>query len=115
MPLVMLKTTAVIPDDKKGQVLSSLSRLIADGTGKPESYVMATVEHAEGIMAGEPGPVAFADVRGIGGLSSDVNNKLSSLLCEYLEGELGIPADRTYVTFTDVPASSWGWKGGTFG
>lgn len=115
MPLIMLKTSAAIPDDKRDDVLPSLSQIVAKATGKPESYVMATAERAEGIMAGETGPMAFVDVRGIGGLSGEVNNKLSSLLCKYLEDALGIPTDRTYITFTDVPASNWGWKGGTFG
>ena len=115
MPLIMLKTSVAIPGDKTSDVLSAISQLVAEATGKPESYVMVTVEQVEGMMAGEPGPIAFADVRGIGGLTQEVNAAVSSKLCAYLEDELGIPADRIYATFTDIAASNWGWKGETFG
>ena len=115
MPLIMLKTSVDIPADKTDAVLSAVSQLVAEATGKPESYVMVTVQQVEGMMAADPGPIAFADVRGIGGLTRDVNAAISSKLCTYLEAELGIPEDRVYATFTDVAASNWGLKGGTFG
>lgn len=115
MPLIMLKTSVPIPVDKTDSILAAMSKLVAEATGKPESYIMATLEHVEGIMAEETSPLAFADVRGIGGLTSDVNNAVSSKLCALLKRELGIQPDRVYMNFTDVSASSWGWKGGTFG
>ncbi len=32
-----------------------------------------------------------------------------------IEQHLGIPADRIYIGFEDVPGRLWGWNGGTFG
>lgn len=115
MPLIILKTSVSIQKDRTTDILAAVSQIVSAATGKPEEYIMATVEHVDGIMAGQPGPVAFADVRGIGGLTKDVNGAVSSDLCKYLEKELGIPSDRIYITFSDVAASNWGWKGETFG
>ena len=77
MPLMILKTTIEVPGDKRAGVIAAASRLIAEVTGKPESYVMVTIEQVNGCFNGKECPLAFADVRGIGGLSKSVNTKLS--------------------------------------
>ena len=115
MPLLMLKTTVPVPADKRADLVTSLSRLLAECAGKPESYVMITLEQADGCFDGKVCPLAFADVRGIGGLSKSVNARVAKALCDLLKSKLGIPGDRVYATFTDVQASAWGWNGGVFG
>ena len=67
------------------------------------------------LMAGKPGDAAFVDIRGIGGLSGDVNRQLSQKLCRLLNEALGVPPDRIYLNFTEIKATNWGWKGNTFG
>jgi len=76
---------------------------------------MVTLDRAETCFAGECGPCAYVDVRGIGGLTPEVNRNLSKAISDILESELGVAPDRTYLTFTDVPAANWGWRGSTFG
>jgi phenylpyruvate tautomerase PptA (4-oxalocrotonate tautomerase family) len=115
MPLLKLQTSTPVSEDKKENLLKALSRTVVKVTGKPESYVMVMLENCSACMAGEAGPAAFADVRGIGGISRDANNQLSKDICELINKELGIEPDRIYLNFTDVNASNWGWKGGTFG
>ena len=115
MPLLKLETTAVIADDQHATLLASLSKLVAETIGKPETYVMVTINPAAIQMSGAPGDAAFVDVRSIGGLNRDVNRKLSEGTCALLRETLGIPPERIYLNFTDVPAGNWGWKGGTFG
>ena len=115
MPLLKLETTVTITDEKRKTLLTSLSRIVADTTGKPEKYVMITVNPAAMLMAGKPGEAAFVDVRGIGGLTAAVNRQLSQKVCQLLNESLGVPADRIYLNFTDVEASNWGWQGNTFG
>ena len=66
-------------------------------------------------MSGKAGEAAFADVRSIGGLNSQVNRDISSRLCMLLRDVLGIAPERIYLNFTDVPAGNWGWNGDTFG
>jgi len=114
MPLLQLKTSAEVSDDNKNQLLAELSGTVASVTGKPESYVMVTIQEADIAMAGTPGPAAFLDIRGIGGLDPSTNKELSSAICTVLTNSLDVPGDRIYMNFTDVSASNWGWNGNTF-
>ncbi|MGQ9662310.1 MAG: phenylpyruvate tautomerase MIF-related protein [Kiritimatiellia bacterium] len=115
MPLVKLETSATLAEPQKKRLLDDLTAMVVEVTGKPKQYVMVTVQAAAIAMAGHSGPGAFVDVRGIGGLIPQVNRELSKRICETLKSVLGIPADRVYLTFTDVPATNWGWNGATFG
>jgi phenylpyruvate tautomerase len=115
MPLLKLETTVVLTEDKRQALLVSLSKILAETTGKPEDYVMITVKQAAMLMAGKPGDAAFMDVRGIGGLSGDVNRRLSQKLCRLLNESLEVPQNRIYLNFTELEAGNWGWQGNTFG
>ncbi len=115
MPLISVTTNAEIADAKRDELLSALSKLVANGIGKPERYVMAIVESGAFLMSGRLGPAAFAHVRSIGGLGGDVNGRITAALCSLLEESLGIPPDRVYVNFFDLSAGDWGWNGSTFG
>jgi phenylpyruvate tautomerase len=115
MPLLKLETTVVVSEDKRKALLASLSRAVAGTIGKPEQYVMVTVSQAAILMSGKAGDAAFVDIRSIGGLTDEVNHKLSQQVCQLLHDSLGVPPDRVYLNFTDVDAASWGWNGSTFG
>ena len=115
MPLLKLETTIGLTEDKRKNLLAALSKLVAGAIGKPEQYVLVTMSQAAMLMSGKPGEAAFVDIRSIGGLSGDVNRKLSQQVCKLLHDSLGIAQDRIYLNFTDVAASDWGWNGSTFG
>ena len=115
MPLLKLETTVNLSGQSQTDLLTKLSRIVAETIGKPEEYVMVTVSHSDILMSGQPGHAAFVDLRSIGGLSDDTNRKLTERICDVLEESLAIPPDRVYATFTDVQASNWGWNGATFG
>jgi phenylpyruvate tautomerase PptA (4-oxalocrotonate tautomerase family) len=115
MPLLRLETSVALPEDKRKALLASLSKAVAETIGKPEQYVMVTASQAATLMSGKPGDGAFVELRSIGGLSDEVNRKLSQQVCKLLKDSLGISPDRVYLNFTDVEASNWGWNGSTFG
>ncbi len=115
MPLLKLETTASLSDDQRKSLLSSLSKIMTEATGKPEQYVLVTISSAAMLMSGKPGETAFVDIRGIGGLSGPVNRQLSQKVCALLKDAIGIPPERIYLNFTEIEASNWGWKGNTFG
>ena len=115
MPLLRLETTAALPEDKAQTLVSSLSKVVAGTIGKPEQYVMVSISKAAMLMSAKSGEAAFVDIRSIGGLSDDVNRKLSQQVCKLLNESLGIPSERIYLNFTDVDAGNWGWNGSTFG
>ena len=115
MPLAKLQTSVQVEDSKKQQLLQDISGAISRITGKPETYIMVTIDNADISIGGDTGPAAYIDVRGIGGLDGSTNGQLTEALCGILTDSLAIPGDHVYITFTDVPASNWGWNGSTFG
>jgi len=115
MPLLKLETNVALADDKKKALLAALSKITAGAIGKPEQYVMVTISPAAALMSGKPGNAAFVDIRSIGGLNGNVNRQLAQKVCAALQESLGVPPDRIYLNFTDVPAGNWGWNGDTFG
>jgi phenylpyruvate tautomerase len=115
MPLIKLQTSVSLAEDKHQELLTSLSRILTESIGKPEQYVMATIDTVAMIMSGKAGGAAYAEVRSIGGLNAKVNTQIARKLCALLEESLGIPPNRTYIHFMEVAASDWGWNGGTFG
>ena len=115
MPLLKLETTVIITEEKRKALLAALSKAVAATIGKPEQYDMVMIGSAAILMSGNPGDAAFVDVRSIGGLTGDVNRKLSQQVCKLLNDTLGVAENRIYLNFTDVQASNWGWNGSTFG
>ena len=115
MPYVHIQTNATVSEQARERLLAQASRIAAETIGKPESYVMVGLSQAAMRMGGKSGPAAFCDVRSIGGLGATVNAALSEKLCGLLEETLAVPADRVFLTFTEVAADRWGWNRGTFG
>ena len=116
MPYIKLQTSVSLSEDKRKQLIASLSKILTESIGKPERYVMAAVEDAMPIMmAGKYGEAAFADVKSIGGLNSKVNTQITRQLCALLEDLLEISPNRIYVNFTNISAGDWGWNSDTFG
>jgi phenylpyruvate tautomerase len=117
MPLIQLDTSCDLSDQtKKQSVVKALSRIAAEGIGKPEQYVMACIrDNVPMMMSGQAGPCALVTVKSIGGLSKTVNQTVVAQVSQMLQKELGIQSNRVYVTFEDVPGANWGWTGKTFG
>lgn len=117
MPLIELDTSCELHGaDEKRALAEALSRLTAEGTGKPEQYLMACVrDNVMMTMGGKAGPCALVTVKAIGGLNKAVNQVLAGRITELLQRELAVPADRVYITFTELAASHWAWNGKTFG
>lgn len=116
MPLIKVLTSVKCEKEKKEKAVKALSKLLAEGTGKPEKYVASIIEDdAVVAFAGEIENSAFVEVKGIGGLTPSVNKALSASICKYLKSEMGIDPARVYINYTDVAATNWGWDSATFG
>ena len=115
MPFLKITSSVELPSDKRDQFLAAVSKAVAEVTGKPEHFTMVALESGAILFGGKAGPGAFVDVRAIGGLTPQVNAKISAQVCALLQKWLNVPGDRVYLTFIDVPATHWGHKGATFG
>jgi phenylpyruvate tautomerase PptA (4-oxalocrotonate tautomerase family) len=114
MPYLLLKTN-VTPAAGAGQkLLQQASRQVAQALGKPEDYVMVALEHScPMLFAGSDAPLAYLELKSIG-LPTARTAELSAQLANLLEQELGVPAARVYIEFSDAAGPLWGWNGATF-
>jgi len=114
MPYLKITTSQSIDAERKHNLLKAASKAVAAELGKPEQYMMVSVETPISMLfAGTDKPCAFLELRGIG-LPQSKTGKLSQLLCSLVESHAGIPQDRVYINFADVSPSLWGWNGDTF-
>lgn len=115
MPYVKLSTNIAVSQAQKPPLLSALSELMAKGTGKTERYVMVELKtDATMLFAGSSAPLAYLECKSIG-LSGSQAKTLSSSICQLLNQQLQLPAERIYLEFSNCPAEFWGWNGSTFG
>jgi phenylpyruvate tautomerase PptA (4-oxalocrotonate tautomerase family) len=114
MPYLKITTNKSVDEPRKHRILTVASKAVADALGKPEQYMMVSVDGpVQMTFGGSAEPCAHFDLRSIG-LPESKTAPLSKLLCQLAETELGVRPDRVYINFSDVPPSHWGWNGETF-
>jgi phenylpyruvate tautomerase PptA (4-oxalocrotonate tautomerase family) len=116
MPLLQLQTSNQLASaGAPTALLKDLSALLARELGKPESYVMVSLQHCPQLLfGGTEEPACFAALKNIGTFTPSQTEKLSALLCAKLSPALGVPANRIYIEFVDAKPHLWGHDGGTF-
>ena len=117
MPLATVYTSAEIPPPaQRDALLRDVSSTLARLLGKPEAYVMTCLAPRSPMtFAGSPDPACLVEVKSIGALAPQSTARLSEALCKRIQEGLGVPTNRVFVVFTDVPAHLWGFDGATFG
>ncbi|BBO85028.1 hypothetical protein DSCO28_55940 [Desulfosarcina ovata subsp. sediminis] len=114
MPFFKIETNQPINPDGTQRILKKASQLVSEILGKPEQYVMVSIEPGQQMMFnGNDDPTAFVQLKSIG-LAIDSCADFSSRICQFIAGELGIAADRVYIDFTDLERNMFGWNGKTF-
>jgi phenylpyruvate tautomerase PptA (4-oxalocrotonate tautomerase family) len=110
MPFLNIVTNSQIDDESA--LIKAASQTVSKASGKPETYVMVTVQSQNMSMSGEQAPAAFLDYRALG-LPND-RTAFSDALCTMINDQLGIDGDRIYISMTDSERQNWGWNHGTF-
>ena len=110
MPYINISTTAKV-DDKKN-LLEEISILISSLTNKSKRFVMAKLEDNCDLYFDNDTPSCFLEIKSIGSINP---SEMAEPISDFVYQKLGIPIDRIYISFEDVPASSWAWNGRTFG
>jgi len=114
MPYVKINTNVEITSEKTLQLMTELSRLLAEETGKPERYVMVEMMGSKTMLfAGSPEPLVYVECKSIG-LTPLMAKSLSSLMPKLFNAELSVKFERIYIEFSHCPPEFWGWNGGTF-
>lgn len=114
MPFLKIQTSHPLPEAAAKSLAADAAALVAEQLGKPERYVMISVEHnAVMQFAGSDDPLAYLELKSIG-LPESATTELSRALCELVSGAAGISQDRIYIEFANAPRKMWGWNGATF-
>ena len=114
MPFLKIQTNQPLSGDAARQLAKKASALVATQLGKPESYVMTSVENNPAMtFAGTEDPLAFLELKSIG-LSEASTAEASRVLCELVSSETAIDPARIYIEFSDAPRKMWGWDKHTF-
>jgi phenylpyruvate tautomerase len=115
MPLIQISTAVQLDQAAVNALEVDLCKAVGEVLEKPKDYIMVVINKAFVEFGNADDPAAFVDVRSIGGLSTSTCAPLTQRIGALLEKHLGIPPCRTYVIFTNVPATHWGWNGAMFG
>ena len=109
MPYINVSTSAKVDDKKK--LLEEISILISSLTKKSRRFVMAKLNDNCEMYFNDETPSCFLEIKSIGSLNpSEMAKPISNFIYE----KMGIPIDKIYISFEDVPASMWAWNGRTF-
>ena len=114
MPMLKIQTNQPIDAELQKTLVSRASQQVAGLLGKPEHYVMVSLEHNPAMLfGGSDAPLAYLELKSIG-LPESKTADLSNSLCQLMHDELGLDAERVYIEFADAARTMWGWNGGTF-
>ena len=110
MPYINISTSVKVENKKK--LLEEISELVSSLTNKSKRFVMAKLNDNSEMYFADQSPCCFLEIKSIGSLNpSEMAKQISYFIYE----KIGIPIDKIYISFDDVPASMWAWNGRTFG
>ena len=110
MPYINLSTSAKVDDKEK--LLEEISTLISSLTKKSRRFVMAKIDDNCQMYFDDVTPSCFLEIKSIGSLNP---SEMAKPISDFVYEKMGIPIDRVYISFQNVPASLWAWNGRTFG
>lgn len=115
MPLLHIRTNVAPAGETRRDLLAAASRAMATMLGKPESYVMVSLDSAADLMfGGSDEPAAFLTVKSLG-LPEDQTVEFTQTLSAVIGEHLAIDPARIYVEFSAPPRHMWGFDNRTFG
>ena len=110
MPYINVSTSAKIEDKKK--LIEEITILISSLTNKSKRFVMAKLDDNSEMYFDDESPCCFLEIKSIGSLNP---LEMAKPISDFINQKIGIPIDKIYISFEDVPASMWAWNGRTFG
>ena len=110
MPYINISTSAKV--NNKDKLLEEISILISSLTNKSRSFVMARIDDNCQMYFDDKTPSCFLEMKSIGSLNP---SEIAKPISDFVYEKIGIPIDRIYISFEDMPASFWAWDGRTFG
>jgi phenylpyruvate tautomerase PptA (4-oxalocrotonate tautomerase family) len=113
MPMIQAKVTMQLPAEKRDILKAEFGKAISI-MGKPESYLMISLEDNQDLYFGgkKLDKGAYVEVKVLGNVDASASDKMTAKICEILKAQLDIPGNAIYVSYFGT--SNWGWNGGNF-
>lgn len=116
MPMCTIVSAVALPSERQTEMLTKLETAISEATGKPLNYVMVGFQQMSAMrFGGSDAPCAFVSLSSIGSIDAKKNNTVCQKVASICNAFLGVPENRVFSTFTDVPAVNFGLGSNTFG
>ncbi|MBR4555346.1 MAG: hypothetical protein IKO27_07105 [Ruminococcus sp.] len=113
MPFINVKTNKQVAADVAESVKSKLGQAVTAIPGKSEGWLMVGLEDGGKLwFKGSDAPAAMVQVSIFGSASSGALTDLTGRICGIMSTDLGIPADRVYVSY--MCTDNWGWNNMNF-
>ena len=109
MRYIYVSTSAKVDDKKK--LLEEIAILISSLTNKSKRFVMAKLNDNCEMYFDDSTPSCILEIKSIGSLNP---SEMAKPISDFVYEKIGIPLEKIYISFEDVPASSWAWNGKTF-
>ena len=111
MPFIEVKTNQKIND--KAELKTQLGQAITAIPGKSEAWLMVELEDSKTMyFKGSDEPCAMFEIAIFGSASDSAFEDLTKRICRISVELLGVPADRTYVKYTEI--DKWGYNNFNF-
>lgn len=113
MPFINVKANVNVAKEKAESIKSALGTAITAIPGKSEGWLMVGIEGDYTLyFKGTDEPAAMVEVQLYGNASGNAMSALTGKITDILSDNLGIPADRVYVSY--MCTENWGWNGNNF-
>jgi len=114
MPLLTITTNISLDNHAAQTLCSKASSHVASLLGKPESYVMVSLQTGTVMsFAGDDSACAMLELKSLG-LPENQTAAFSESLCDFLNQQAGIKPERVYIQFSGPERHMWGWDKKTF-
>lgn len=114
MPYLNVSTNQTMDKAAQLAAVAKLSQACAEMLGKPESYMMVSLNSDQCMsFGGSSAPCAIVGLASLG-LPESKTGDFSKSLCTLIGEICQLPSDRIYIHFTNPQRHMWGWNQSTF-
>ncbi len=111
MPQIRVVPSVELSD--KDSLLKEISKEVSNLTGKNEQWVMASIEpNVSMSFSGSTDPCCYAELKNIGEIDG---SKCQGVLSKLISDKTGIPTDRIFIRYENIPGNRWGFNDRMFG
>jgi phenylpyruvate tautomerase PptA (4-oxalocrotonate tautomerase family) len=114
MPYLKIETNQKLDEQTSSELALKASGFISGMLGKPESYVMVSIDSGKNMtFGGSPLPAAFIRLKSIG-LPTEKCAEFAQRVCQFVHAEIQVSPDRVFIDFCALERNMFGWNGKTF-